>query len=97
MRKWKRTVLAAVLAALFSILAAGTDGICAAAAEPETDGAEELSLIEESLASQYDFNEIDGSLKELFPEEQLEFKDTLIGILSGDLDFSLRLDRKSVV
>ena len=91
MRKWKRTVLAAVLAALFSILAAGTDGICAAAAEPETDGAEELSLIEESLASQYDFNEIDGSLKELFPEEQLEFKDTLIGILSGDLDFSLRL------
>ena len=87
MRKWKRTVLAAV----FSILAAGTDGICAAAAEPETDGAEELSLIEESLASQYDFNEIDGSLKELFPEEQLEFKDTLIGILSGDLDFSLRL------
>ncbi len=91
MRKWKRTVLAAVLAALFSILAAGTDGLYAAAAEPETDGAEELSLIEESLASQYDFNEIDGSLKELFPEEQLEFKDTLIGILSGDLDFSLRL------
>lgn len=90
MRKWKRTVLAAVLAALFSILAAGTDGLYAAAAEPETDGAEELSLIEESLASQYDFNEIDGSLKELFPEEQLEFKDTLIGILSGDLDFSLR-------
>ncbi len=91
MRKWKRTVLAAVLAALFSILEAGTDGLYAAAAEPETDGAEELSLIEESLASQYDFNEIDGSLKELFPEEQLEFKDTLIGILSGDLDFSLRL------
>lgn len=97
MRKWKRTVLAAVLAALFSILAAGTDGLYAAAAEPETDGAEELSLIEESLASQYDFNEIDGSLKELFPEEQLEFKDTLIGILSGDLDFSLRLFGRLVI
>lgn len=47
--------------------------------------------LEEQLISQFDFNEIDDSLKELFPEEKLEFKETLMGILSGDLAFSAQL------
>lgn len=50
-----------------------------------------FSDIRDKLVSQYDFEEIDGSLKELFPDEQLDFKETLMGILSGDLDFSLQL------
>ena len=35
--------------------------------------------------------EIDDSLKELFPEEKLDFKETLMGVISGDLTFSAQL------
>ncbi len=43
------------------------------------------------LSDQYDFDEIDDSLKELFPKERLDFQETLMGILSGDMDFSVGL------
>ena len=47
--------------------------------------------MKDALLRQYDFNEIDRSLKEMFPEEQLAFKETLMGLLSGDLTFSVGL------
>ncbi|MGF0034096.1 stage III sporulation protein AE [Bariatricus sp. SGI.154] len=47
--------------------------------------------MEEQLVDQFDFDEIDDSLKELFPGEKLEFKETLLGILSGDVAFSAKL------
>lgn len=83
MRKW--------LAVFCLVLLTAFEGMEAKAAEPENKGAEVLSQVEDSLADQYDFDEIDGSLKELFPGEQLNFKETLLGILSGDLEFSLKL------
>ncbi len=83
MRKW--------LAVFCLVLLTAFEGMEAKAAEPENKSAEVLSQVEDSLADQYDFDEIDGSLKELFPGEQLNFKETLLGILSGDLEFSLKL------
>ncbi len=83
MRKW--------LAVFCLVLLTAFEGMETKAAEPENKSAEVLSQVEDSLADQYDFDEIDGSLKELFPGEQLNFKETLLGILSGDLEFSLKL------
>ena len=41
----------------------------------------------EDLLEEFEFDDIDDSLRELFPGERLKFKDTLMGVL----------DRKSVV
>lgn len=43
------------------------------------------------VIEQFSFDDIDDSLKELFPDERLKFKETLLGILSGDLTFSVEL------
>lgn len=51
----------------------------------------EQAEIEKQLVDQFDFDEIDDSLKELFPDGKLEFKETLMGILSGDVAFSVSL------
>ena len=47
--------------------------------------------VEEELSSRYDFTEIDKMLEEIFPEEKLNFKDTIVGLISGELDFSFDL------
>ncbi|MGN1377669.1 MAG: stage III sporulation protein AE [Dorea sp.] len=52
---------------------------------------EELSDIEEELLDLFEFGEVDEALKELFPEERVDFKETLMGVLSGDLTFSAEL------
>ena len=51
----------------------------------------ESSGMQEDLIGEFDFGEIDDSLKELFPEEKLDFKETLMGVISGDLTFSAQL------
>ena len=40
------------------------------------------------FADQYDYGEIDETLKELFPKGKAGFKEILIGVLSGDITFS---------
>ena len=40
--------------------------------------------------------EIDETLKELFPKERLDFKEILIGVLSGDITFSAQLLKQLV-
>ena len=47
--------------------------------------------LEERLIGQFDFEEVDDSLQELFPNKRIGFKETVMGILSGDLDLSARL------
>lgn len=47
--------------------------------------------LEERLIGQFDFEEVDDSLQELFPNERIRFGETVTGILSGDLDISARL------
>ena len=50
-------------------------GASARAMEPEE--------LEEEQLEQYDYDEIDEALEELFPEEQLDFGETLGEVLSG--------------
>ncbi len=52
--------------------------------------------VEEELSSKYDFTEIDKMLEELFPEEKLNFKDTIVGLISGDLEFSVDLIKQLI-
>ena len=58
--------------------------------EEEIQGADEREMQEEIL-SRFDFDEIDASLKELFPEERLEFRSVLEDVLSGDLTLTAEL------
>ena len=58
--------------------------------EEELQGADEREIQEEIL-SRFDFDEIDASLKELFPEERLEFRSVLEDVLSGDLTLTAEL------
>ncbi len=51
----------------------------------------EMSGLEEELIGQFSFDDIDDSLKNLFPGERLRFQDVLTGVISGDLTFSGRL------
>lgn len=82
MRKWKGALLALALA-IMGILSSPV---------METEASGDMGEgITDNIVGQYDFDEIDGSLEDMFPEEQLDFKETLMGILSGDLDFSVRL------
>ncbi len=49
------------------------------------------NIEEEDLLEEFEFDEIDASLKELFPGERLRFKDALMGVLSGEITFSAEL------
>ena len=48
------------------------------------------------FADQYDYGEIDETLKELFPKGKAGFKEILIGVLSGDITFSVQLLKQLV-
>lgn len=52
--------------------------------------------IEDELESKYDFAEIDNMLAEMFPEEKLNFKDTIVGLISGDLEISFDLIKQLI-
>ena len=52
---------------------------------------EEDSEIEEKILAQFDFTEIDMNLAELFPEEKLNFADTVSALIHGDLEPSKEL------
>lgn len=58
--------------------------------EEEIQGADEREMQEEIL-SRFDFDEIDASLKELFPEKRLEFRSVLEDVLSRDLTLTAEL------
>ncbi len=45
----------------------------------------------------FDFEKIDEELKELFPGERMDFQETLMGILSGDLSFTADLAKRLVM
>lgn len=51
----------------------------------------QASETDETLNSQYDFSEIDTILDDMFPDDKLNFKDTVSALISGDLEFSLDL------
>ncbi len=45
----------------------------------------------DSIMGQFDFEEMDEAMRELFPDERMDFKDTLLAVLSGDLDLTADL------
>lgn len=47
--------------------------------------------VEDELIGQYDFTEIDEMLEEMFPEKKMNFRDTIVGLISGELEFSFAL------
>lgn len=51
----------------------------------------ESATIQEEILEQFDFEEVDESLAELFPEERIDFKETLMEVLSGDLTLTADL------
>ena len=52
--------------------------------------AEQTEVIDgsEDMLGEYDFDEIDESLAQVFPEEKLSFKETVMQIISGDLELT---------
>lgn len=60
---------------------------------PMTVQASELSQseIQDELFSQFDFSDIDNMMKDIFPNQKLGFLDTVMGLISGDLEFSVDL------
>ena len=59
----------------------------------ESDGKEQEDpgVIENKIISQFDFDDIDDSLKDLFPGEKLDFKETLMAVITGDMSLSADL------
>ena len=60
---------------------------------PMTVQASELSQseIQDELFSQFDFSDIDNMMKDIFSNQKLGFLDTVMGLISGDLEFSVDL------
>lgn len=52
---------------------------------------------QEEIFSHFDFKEINQFLKELFPNEKINFKDTIIGLISGDVELSLELIKDMIL
>lgn len=55
------------------------------------------SDVEDELNSKYDFTEIDAMLDEIFPDEKLNFKDTVVALISGDMEFSFGLVKDMIL
>ena len=52
----------------------------------EEDGDAVQEKIEEAILSEFDFDEIERSLREMFPEEKIEFGDVVTALMSGDAE-----------
>ena len=52
----------------------------------EGDGDAVQEKIEEAILSEFDFDEIEQSLQEMFPEEKIEFGDVVTALMSGNAE-----------
>lgn len=102
MKRWKALVL--IIFLLFPMTAQATQREenalqtlrNAAETDEETEDVSQEE-IQESLIDKFDFSEIDGMLAEIFPNEKLNFRGVLSGLISGDLEFSFALIKQLVV
>lgn len=65
-------------------------------ARASEESRQDIQAVKEELLGQFDFGEVDKELAGLFPEQRLSFKETLMGILSGDTAFTADLLNKLV-
>lgn len=82
MNSGKRQFLFTVILVLL-IFGIGTKIVSAEEQKAES-GDEVQDKIEEAILSEFDFDEIEKSLEEMFPEEKIEFKDVVSSLMSGD-------------
>ena len=87
MKRWK--VLIFIVFLLFPMTVQAT----------QYEGTEDTSQedVQKSLMEKFDFSEIDGMLAEIFPNEKLNFRSVLSGLISGDLEISFSLIKQLVV
>lgn len=78
----KRQFLFTILLVLL-IFGIGTKIVSAEEQQGE-DGDQVQRKIEEAILSEFDFDEIEKSLEEMFPEEKIEFGDVVSSLMSGD-------------
>lgn len=66
---------------------------------PMTVQATEVSQedVQESLMEKFDFSQIDEMLGEIFPNEKLNFRAVLEGLITGDFEFSFGLIKQLIV
>ncbi len=57
---------------------------------------DEVASIENELFAEFDFSEIDQMLEEIFPGEKVGFLEMVTKLISGELDFSLRVIKEYV-
>lgn len=65
--------------------------VTAEASETGETYEQDMQEVTENILKQFNFGEIDGELAELFPERKMTFKETIMGILSGDITFTAEL------
>ena len=88
MRRWK--VLIFVVFLMFPVTAYAS----------ETQESEETisqKEIQDSLIDKFDFSEIDDMLAEIFPNQKLNIREVLGGLITGDLEFSFELIKQLIV
>ena len=88
MRRWK--VLIFVVFFMFPITAFASE----TQESEETISQEE---IQDSLIDKFDFSEIDDMLAEIFPNQKLNIREVLGGLITGDLEFSSKLIKQLIV
>lgn len=65
---------------------------------PATVCAEEIQEeTQEQIFEKFEFGEVDQLLNEIFPNQKLGFKETLLGLMSGEVELSLELIKDMVV
>ena len=57
------------------------------------DAEQEQQKIKETILSEFEYGEIDDSLRSLFPEKRIAFQEVISEILTGDLKSSVKLLR----
>lgn len=89
MRKLK--ILLAIGYLFFTIMVQMTEVEAAETQANEVQSEESQEELQSEWMEQFDFSEIEDMMKEIFPDEKLNFKDTVIGLISGEVEFSLDL------
>lgn len=56
-----------------------------------TDAGQEQKKIEDTLFNAFDFDEVNQVLKDILPEERVDFGDTVRAVIKGDMKFSVKL------
>ena len=86
MKRWKALILTIFL--MFPVIAN------TAMAQETTQNTQD---VQDSLLNKFDFSEIDDMLAEIFPNEKLNVREVLGGLITGDLELSFDLVKQVIV